>query len=174
MFSVGCIRRAGKRRHVEQRHTDDICCAAGTSVILRKAKPMPSLTVATTQFALRQESNVDEFLDHMDRLVSQAVARGAEVVVFPELASTGLLASITGHQVTTQSITADYWEELPAHLGPIMHGISAMAKRHNVTVVGGSHNRVDADGTLRNTAYIAHPDGRVESQDKTHLTQVKS
>jgi predicted amidohydrolase len=45
-----------------------------------------------------------------------------------------------------------------------------MAKEHNIVIAGGSHNRIAEDGSLRNTAFIAHPDGRVESQDKIHLT----
>ena len=34
---------------------------------------------------------MDEFLSHLDTLVGKAAAQGAEVVLFPELASTGLL-----------------------------------------------------------------------------------
>jgi predicted amidohydrolase len=37
-------------------------------------------------------------------------------------------------------------------------------------IVGGSHNRTAEDGSLRNTAYVAHPNGRLELQDKIHLT----
>jgi predicted amidohydrolase len=130
---------------------------------------MASLTVATTQLDLRAEATVDGFVGHLDQLVRQAASRGAEVVVFPELASTGLLGAIT-HKVTTQTITADYWEVLPRHLDPIVDGIVDMAQRHHVVVLGGSHIRVDPDGTLRNTAYVGHPDGRLEAQDKIHLT----
>jgi predicted amidohydrolase len=131
---------------------------------------MASLTVATTQFALRPETSVEKYLAHTEDLVRQAVAQDAEVVVFPELASTGLLAAITDHPVTTETITADYWQALPGHLGPLVEGISDMSRRHGVVVIGGSHNKVRADGTLRNTAFVAHPDGRLESQDKLHLT----
>jgi predicted amidohydrolase len=45
-----------------------------------------------------------------------------------------------------------------------------VAGRHDVVVIGGSHNRLAEDGSLRNTAYVVHPDGQVELQDKTHLT----
>ena len=91
---------------------------------LRKASTMASLTVATTQFALRPETSVEGYLTHTEDLVRQAVAQGAEVVVFPELASTGLLAAIADHQVTTQTITSDYWQALPVHLQPLVEGIA--------------------------------------------------
>jgi predicted amidohydrolase len=131
---------------------------------------MADLTVATTQFELRAETSLAAFLEHMEHLVQQAAERGAEVVLFPELASTGLLAAITSHQTTTQTITADYREILSVHTDAIVDAISVMSQRYDIVVVGGSHNRVDPGGTLRNTAYVAHPDGRVQAQDKIHLT----
>jgi predicted amidohydrolase len=131
---------------------------------------MSSLTVAAVQFQLRREESVEALLDHVDALVATSVERGAELVLFPELASTGLLASIADHEVTTRTIVSDYWEVLPTYAERIEHGISEAARRHGVVIAGGSHNRLAADGTLRNTAFLAHPDGRMERQDKTHLT----
>src|SRR3954453_21710149 len=131
---------------------------------------MSSLTVASVQLALRAEPSIEEFVAHVDELVAKAAAGGAEVVLFPELASTGLLASITDHEVTTATISADYWKVLPAYTDAIVAGLVGMAAAHGVTVIGGSHNRLAPDGTLRNTAYVVHPDGRVETQDKLHLT----
>jgi predicted amidohydrolase len=92
------------------------------------------------------------------------------VVLFPELASTGLLGSITDHEVTTATIRSDYWDVLPTSTDAIVDGLRSMAKDHDIVVAGGSHNRVHSDGSLRNTAFVVHPDGRVESQDKIHLT----
>jgi predicted amidohydrolase len=131
---------------------------------------MASLTVATAQFALRAEATVEEFLAHLASLVERAAAQGAAVVVFPELASTGLLASITDHDVTTSTIVSDYWKVLPAYTDTIVAALRDIARQQQVVVVGGSHNRLAADNSLRNTAYVVHPDGRVESQDKVHLT----
>ena len=131
---------------------------------------MTSLTVASVQFALQAERTLDEFLVHMDGLVAMAAVSGAELVLFPELASTGLLGSITDHDVTTSSITDDFWTVLPGYTDAIVDGLVEMARSHGIVVVGGSHNRLASDGTLRNTAYVVHPDGRVETQDKIHLT----
>lgn len=131
---------------------------------------MTSLTVASAQFALQAERTLDEFVVHMDGLVALAAASGAELVLFPELASTGLLGSITDHDVTTASITDDFWTVLPGYTDAIVDALIEMARSHGIVVVGGSHNRLASDGTLRNTAYVVHPDGRVETQDKIHLT----
>jgi predicted amidohydrolase len=129
-----------------------------------------SLKVATTQFELRPEKSLQEYLGHMEGLVKRAAEQKAELVLFPELASTGLLGAIDDHEVTTATITSDYWKFLPEFTDAIVHDLRRMAKEHNIVIAGGSHNRVADDGSLRNTAFIAHPDGRVESQDKIHLT----
>jgi len=131
---------------------------------------MASLTVASVQLELKAEATVDDFLSHLDTLVGKAAAQGAEVVLFPELASTGLLASITDHAVTTKTVASDYWNVLPNYTDTIVSSLRQMSREHQVVVVGGSHNRLADDGTLRNTAYVVHPDGLVESQDKIHLT----
>lgn len=131
---------------------------------------MPSMTVATVQFQLRREDSVASFLEHVATYVRASVEQGAELVVFPELASTGLLASIHDHDVTTKTIGSDYWNVLPGYAEEIAAGVGKLAQQHGVVIVGGSHNRGASDGSLRNTAYVAHPDGRIELQDKTHLT----
>jgi predicted amidohydrolase len=131
---------------------------------------MTDLSVATVQFALRAEPTVEAFLAHTRESVEQAVAQGAEVVLFPELASTGLLGSINDHEVTTASVAADYRHVLTGYAQSIADGLIRLAAAHGVVIVGGSHNRTAEDGSLRNTAYVAHPDGRLELQDKIHLT----
>jgi predicted amidohydrolase len=136
----------------------------------RKGAVMASLKVASVQQELRAEATVEDFLAHLDTLVGRAAAQGAEVVLFPELASTGLLASITDHPVTTETVASDYWNVLPTYEQTIVQALQQMSRDHQVVVVGGSHNRRAEDGTLRNTAYVVHPDGQVERQDKIHLT----
>jgi predicted amidohydrolase len=131
---------------------------------------MTTLTVATAQFELRAETGVLAFLRHIEDIVEQAADRHADVVVFPELASTGLLGAITDHRVTTETITSDYWDVLTTFTDVIVDGLTTLAQTYGIVIVGGSHNRRAHDGSLRNTAFIAHPDGRVESQDKIHLT----
>jgi predicted amidohydrolase len=131
---------------------------------------MPSLKVATVQFELRAENSVEDFVSHLASHVKSAADQGAEVVVFPELASTGLLGSITEHEVTSHTVSEDYRHGLSGLLDEIVDGISGLAREHGVAVLGGSHNRVAQDGSLRNTAYVVHPDGRIETQDKIHLT----
>jgi predicted amidohydrolase len=128
------------------------------------------LRVATCQLELRPETGIDGFLAHLRAVVAEAARQGAELVVLPELAGTGLLATVTDHEVTTATIAADFWQVLPGFTDRIVAGLVEIAAEHDLTVLGGSHVRLAADGTLRNTAYLVRPDGRVETQDKLHLT----
>lgn len=131
---------------------------------------MRALRVASTQFELRKEKSVQQFLAHVGDLVTDARQQGAELVVFPELASIGLLGSIDDHEVTTTTVSDDYRNILARREREIVEGLVDLAKRHDVTLLGGSHTRIADDGSLRNTAYVVHPDGRVETQDKIQLT----
>lgn len=130
---------------------------------------MSTLRVAAAQFELRSEPSLEAFLTHVEALTRQAVESGAELLVLPELASTGLLGSITDHTVTTATVSADYWGALAALDGGVRDGLAHLARRYGLTLLGGSHNRL-VDGSLRNTAYLVYPDGRLEAQDKLHLT----
>lgn len=131
---------------------------------------MTVLRVAVVAFELRREPSVAAWLEHVDALVRQAAEAGARLVVLPELAGTGLLAAIADHDVTTASVVADYREVLPGFTAEVVSGLADCAARHGVDLLGGSHCRLDADGSLRNTAYLVRPDGQVLTQDKLHLT----
>jgi predicted amidohydrolase len=131
---------------------------------------MTVLKVATVQFTLRPEESLSGHFQEMARLVADAVANGAELVVFPEFSSMGLLGAITDHEVVGATVTQDYWEFLAPLFPEISERVQDLATRYQVTVLGGTHNRIASDGSLRNTAILAHPDGRLEYQDKIHLT----
>ncbi len=131
---------------------------------------MTKLRVACVQSVLRSESSLEEHLLGMESFVARAAAGGAGLVVFPEFSSIGLLGVIDDHQVVGETVADDYREFLAPLFPEIAERVQEMAKRYEVTILGGSHNRVASGGSLRNTAILAHPDGRVEFQDKIHLT----
>ena len=132
---------------------------------------MTSLRVATVQFELRAEATFESFAGHLTSVVDEAVAEGAELVVLPELVTTGLLASHPdAASLGPADVAEAYRVVFPPLTEPFRELLHGLAIRTGTTIVGGSHFRRSADGTFRNTAYLAHPDGRVEQQDKLHLT----
>lgn len=131
---------------------------------------MSRLRVAVAQFELRAEHSFDAFHDHVRQVVVRAVEQRAEVVVLPELVTTGLLATVADHVPVTATVARDYRALFPSFTDDLIEAYRALAASHGITVVGGSHYRLAADGTLRNTCHIVHADGSVEEQDKLHLT----
>ncbi|WP_190813054.1 nitrilase-related carbon-nitrogen hydrolase [Saccharopolyspora pogona] len=131
---------------------------------------MTTLTVAAVQFELRAEPTLEGFAAHLSELLDKAVSAGAELVVFPELVTTGLLASVPGEPVHTRTVGKHYRTVFPAVTDDLVELLRELARSREVTILGGSHYRFAADGSLRNTAILAHPDSRIEMQDKLHLT----
>ena len=129
------------------------------------------LRVAAVQQELRAEPDLEHFATHVAAVVGQTAQAGAELVVLPELASTGLLASDPdAAALRVADVPAAYRRVFPPCVEPIADLLRELATTHGLTVLGGSHYRRAADGSYRNTALLAHADGRVERQDKLHLT----
>jgi predicted amidohydrolase len=128
-----------------------------------------TLSVAATQFELRAERTFDDFEQHAIELIRTAAAAGADVVLLPELVTTGLLASHPrAEQLTVLDLGEAYRSVFPSHTARFIDAMVHAAADYDVVIVG-SHFRETQTGSLRNTAYVVHPDGRVEQQDKLHL-----
>lgn len=129
------------------------------------------LRVAAVQMDWRREHSVEEFTAHVDDIVRQAVAQGAELVLLPELSTSGLLAMHPRvDELGVDDLNEAYRSVFPSLTGQVVDVFSSLAVEHGVWLAGGSHWRQAEDGSYRNTAYLAHPDGRMDSQDKLHLT----
>ena len=76
----------------------------------------------------------------------------------------------TATSLRVADVPAAYRRIFPPCVEPIADVLRELATSHGLAVLGGSHYRRAADGTYRNTALLAHTDGRVERQDKLHLT----
>jgi predicted amidohydrolase len=132
---------------------------------------MSTLRISTTQFALRAESSLDSFAMHVNDVVAAAAADGAQLVLLPELVTTGLLASNRETaDLDAARIGNVYRTLLPLVADHYVDVMSAMAGKHSIIIAGASNIRRVPDGSLRNTAYLFHPNGHVDLQDKLHLT----
>ena len=132
---------------------------------------MSRLRIAAVQFELRPEPRFEGFAEHVESVVHRAAQQGAELVVLPELVTTGLLAS---HPQAGKLRRADmgeaYRETLAALTDRYVDLVRSLAITHRLALVGGSHYRARHDGACRNTAYLADPSGAILMQDKLHLT----
>ncbi len=113
------------------------------------------LHVAAAQMDVRL-GDLDANLERARRLVTDARAQGAELVLLPELWSTGYdLEHAPAHAARNQSVV------LPA--------LASLAERHGICIAG-SLLLGDGLGRVRNTAVVHGPDGSVISEyAKIHL-----
>jgi predicted amidohydrolase len=129
------------------------------------------LRIGVMQFELRPERNLGTFLAHVERVVDNAARAGAELIVFPEHVTTGLLASHhDAEHLQRHQMRAIYLQLFPELTEGFVDAVRSFAKKKGLWILAGSHFRRTADGIHVNTGYLAHPSGTVESQDKLHLT----
>ncbi|NKX56679.1 nitrilase-related carbon-nitrogen hydrolase [Arthrobacter mobilis] len=132
---------------------------------------MSRLRIATAQFALRAEPSLEVFGEHVASVVAEAAAARAQVVLLPELVTTGLLASHPDPEALAPSRVDEVYRSLfPRIANDYVDLMSGIAQQFGIVIAGASHFRQLPDGSLRNTGYYFHPDGQVDTQDKLHLT----
>jgi len=115
------------------------------------------LTVACIQMEPRIGAK-QENVEHSIALIDQAGARGARLIVLPELCS-------SGYTFTSRQEAFDLAETVPE--GPTTRAWAAAARRHRAVIVAGICERA-GDG-LYNSAAIVGPEGPIGVYRKVHL-----
>jgi predicted amidohydrolase len=95
----------------------------------------------------------------MEKTIKEAKRKGANLIIFPELALTGYVI---------RDLVYELAEPVPT--GPSVREITKTAKRQNVHVIFGMiENSVKAASVLHNTAVLVGPRGFVGKYQKMHL-----
>ena len=124
--------------------------------------PTRPITLALVQ--MRCGESPDDNLARALRGVADAAARGARVVVLPEL--------FLGPYFCQRRDDASAFARAEPVPGPTTQALGDAARRHNVVLVGGSVFERAADGRFFNTAPVFGPDGRLlGSYRKTHIPE---
>jgi predicted amidohydrolase len=115
-------------------------------------------TIALAQISSRvgdKEHNIKE----MEKKIKQAKRKGADLVIFPELALTGYVVRDLAYELA---------EPIPK--GPSTRKIADIAKRENVHVIFGMIEKSrKAEAVLHNTAVLTGPRGFIGKYHKMHL-----
>lgn len=112
------------------------------------------IRTATVSFQQRQLSTFDDFATAMQKHVQFAADWKAQLIVFPEYATSSLL---------TLKMDWNTWTE------PYCELLSKLAKKHKLYIHGGTHITKQKN-QYYNTAYLANPKGKIATQHKIHLT----
>ena len=119
--------------------------------------------VAGVQHDMRPVASFEAFAAQCAHHVAAAAEWSAEACLFPEFLTTQLLSI-----PRADGRPADIGD-LDTHTEAYRALFSDLAARHRMTIVAGTHVH-RRDGALRNAAHVFLPDGRLETQEKLHLT----
>lgn len=118
-------------------------------------------------------------LSHMEAWISAEAAEGVDLIVFPELATTGYLEPITPDDTYNPAVTGHHTQEsfmdsFKAHAegipGPSTDRIAKLAKTTQTYVIFGMLEAItETPGLYANTVVLIGPDGVMLKQRKLHL-----
>lgn len=120
------------------------------------------VSIAACNFAVRPVSGFDEFATHCQSLLDQA--RGADIVLFPELFTVELFTSYSDwssapvSELTRIDEFTDEYRKL----------FVEEARDRDQVIVGGSH-LLKEDGRYVNVGHLFEPSGAVHEHVKTHI-----
>lgn len=124
---------------------------------------MRKVRIACIQYQLRPIQDFKSFEEQVTFFVDSAEDYAADFVLLPEFFTTQLMSFLPEREpVNAIRHLAEYTE-------PVKELLARLATRFDVHIIGGTHPNV-VDGRLYNTSFFVYPDGRVEEQNKIHLT----
>jgi len=131
----------------------------------------PPFRIAAAQYPLDELRDWNQYEAKIARWVGEAVAHGAQLLLFPEYFSMELAAQFSAE------VQASLFAQLHAlqHLHAEFLGLfGTAARKHGVMICAGTFPLRVENGEFRNRAYLFHADGRVEFQDKLQMTRFEN
>jgi predicted amidohydrolase len=130
-----------------------------------------TVTVAAAQYGVEFLDSWQHYANKVEYLVEEAVAQGAQVLVFPEYACLELASLFPADVYSNLHKQLDALQEL---LPNFLHLHRTLAERHGVYLVASSFPVQLSDGAHRNRAYFCSPDGSCDFQDKLMMTRFEN
>ncbi len=129
---------------------------------------MPTLTLASCQYAIEAFHHWQDYEHHLCQLVSQAVKQKAQLLLLPEYSALTLTRLQPDHscQDLHRSI-ANLQADLPRWLALC----EALARQHQIWFCPGSAPVLESDGHYRNRSWLFGPQGLLGHQDKLIMTR---
>ena len=123
---------------------------------------------AACQYAIELFEDWHAYAAHLEGLVAEAAASGAELLLLPEYAAMTLTGLLPEHERgDLQASIAGMQRFLPGWL----QLCEELARRHGLYFCPGSAPVADPDGKYRNRAFLFGPQGLIGVQDKQIMTR---
>lgn len=132
---------------------------------------MSAYRIAAAQYPIGFPGEWARFEAKIERLVGEAVADGARLLVFPEYFSMELASLFDEPVRASLSAQIAAMQELLPEFRALF---ARLARAHGVVTCAGSFPvRID-DGSFRNRSFLYDADGREDFQDKLQMTRFES
>jgi predicted amidohydrolase len=116
-------------------------------------------------------SSFDGFATDVTRLVDEASNAGADLVVFPEYCTAGLIGAAGSPLDSVDQVRAAFATAASALHQPYLELFGGLAAKAGAYILGGTQfYENDNDGRCYNAAFFFSPEGGVTEQRKTHVT----
>ncbi|MCA9544793.1 MAG: carbon-nitrogen hydrolase family protein [Myxococcales bacterium] len=123
--------------------------------------------VAAVQYRMRTIESFEDFAQQCEYYADLASDYRCDFLCYPELLTNQLICLVAptrpAKRVRALNDFTDQYLALFRHL----------AIKHNVNIIGGTHLLVE-EGRLYNVAFLFHRDGRVDRQEKLHITPAEA
>ncbi len=129
------------------------------------------LRVAAAQYPIEEITSFAAFEDKLQQWVQEAVAHGAQLLVFPEYAGMEL-TRLAGRQISGDPHGSI--EALQFHIGHYEAAYAELARRYGVFILAGSAPTRLTDGRFVNRAQFFGPKGQPRFQQKHIMTRFES
>ncbi|VEF49322.1 amidohydrolase [Bacillus freudenreichii] len=123
------------------------------------------LTVSAVQYFIREITEEEEFVQQVEKVVSQAMEDNPNFILFPEFFTTQLMCLLP------KGTEYDLVRGLDQYTGLYINLFRRLSISNKVHIIGGTHVVQDENGRWVNRCYMFYPDGNFVYQDKIHLTQ---
>lgn len=127
---------------------------------------MSIITVAAAQHAIQPASSWENFATLAEQQVRDAGA--ANLLVFAEYGSMGLVAALAAHERKTLAAQLAGMQQFAKNFPALF---CQLARQHNNWIVAPTFPFSIAPGRYVNRAWIAGPEGQLFFQDKLHMTR---
>jgi predicted amidohydrolase len=124
---------------------------------------MTQLRIAVMQYGLTSIQTEEQFWNLLQSKVEEAANEKADLLVFPEYTTSHLLSIVPA---MNHEEACSYLDSFTDAYRKFFQAASAKA---NMVILGGT-NICKGEGGFVNKATLFFPDGRMEMQDKVHLT----
>ena len=139
-----------------------IACSHKGTVDTKTTSKQQGYPIGIVNLQVKGDQTTEALLLKMEKYVSMASSQNARAILFPELVTFDLLPRNPDDKKLPLLLS-----QLAAKKNEYEKGISQLARKYNIMIVGANHYIQKKKGFI-NRAYIVRSNGKVEYQDKIY------